>query len=174
MRFKCAFLLAAAGLSLSACATPTAYQPMVPQKGGYSEERLSENQFKVMFAGNPHTPPERVSQFLLRRAAELTLAEGYDWFRVTNRATEANVRTIQTSRGPVRVSDTPGYGPWRNYGGFYTRSGFKLFTPLWRHITGRAGGEALEASAEIVLGRGPAPQGENVFEAKKVLGELNR
>jgi len=177
MRNVCNFptfgMAAAAALLLASCAGPTPYQSLVPQRGGYSEERLSENQYRVVFVGNPHTKPDQVERFLLRRAAELTLQNGYDWFRATNRVIEGNVRTIQTSRGPVRISQGPGYSGWGHFGDFYTRSGFGLLRPIWRRINPPSG-EAVEASAEIVLGKGPLPQVEGVVDARRLLQEFKR
>lgn len=161
-------LMAGGLMGLAACASPTPYQSLVPERGGYSEERISENQYRVVFVGNPHTPPDRVEQFLLRRAAELTLQHGYDWFRATNKVVEGNIRTIQTSRGPVRVSRGRGYSSWGNYGAIWTRSGLGILKPIWRSV--RPGkGEAVEASAEIVLGRGVPPQVDGVIDARGLL-----
>lgn len=163
------FILAAL-LALAACATPTPYQPLAGSRGGYAEERLGDNRYRVTFAGNSSTPAERIENYLLRRSAELTLSQGYDWFRVSDRRTEGNVHTIQSRWGPVRVSRGEGYRGWRDYGNVYTRTGLGLFGPIWRSLS--PGGERLEASAEIVLGRGPAPRQEGIFEARNVLRRL--
>jgi hypothetical protein len=168
MRLTKILCASAVALVLAACVGPTPYQPLAPEQGGYTEERLSENQYRVVFTGNARTPPARVEQFLLRRAAELTLKSGYDWFRPTNRVVEGKIRTIQTSRGPVRVSQGPGYSNWDNYGAFFTRSGRGFLKPIWRRIT-RPSGEAVEASAEIVFGRAPVPQLEGVVDARQLL-----
>ena len=168
MRCKSVFPAAVLALALSACVSPTPYQPVDPKSGGYSEERISENQYRVVFRGNAHTRPEQVEQYLLRRAAELTLKEGYDWFRPTNRVVEGRVRTIQTSRGAVRISEGPGYSGWDNYGSFFTRSGMGFLKPIWRRINPPSG-EAVEASAEIVLGRKPIPQIQDAVDARKLL-----
>ena len=164
-------LILALAAGLAGCATPTPYQPLVAERGGYSEQKLAEDRYRVVFAGNPHTSAESVERHLLRRAAELTLAQGYEWFRVDRRALQGDVRTIQTRWGPMQVSRGAGAAKWRNYGAFYTRTGLKLLKPIWRRVSGGPG-EALEASAEIVLGRGPAPQSEDVFDAREVLRQL--
>lgn len=168
MRIRSMFLAGALTLGLTACATPTPYQPLERERGGYSEERLSENQYRVVFVGNAHTEPEQVERFLLRRAAELTLEHGYDWFRATNRVVEGDIRTIQTSRGPVRISRGRGYSDWSNYGRFYTRSGLGFLKPIWRKINPPSG-EAVEASAEIMFGKGPPPQAEGIIDARQLL-----
>lgn len=173
MERRSLIILAGLALAVSGCATPSAYAPMANgESSGYYEERLGEGRYRVAFAGNAHTSRERVEEYLLRRAAELTLQQEQDWFRVLNRRTEGNVRVIQTPNGPVRVSQGPGYRGWRDYGNIYTRTGFGLFGPIWRSLT--PSGERLEASAEILLGSGTAPGQEGVFVARDVLKELAR
>jgi len=171
MRLTKIWLAGALAVLPAGCVGPTPYQPLAPQSGGYTEERLSENQYRVVFTGNEHTAPALVEQFLLRRAAELTLKAGYDWFRPTNRVVEGRIRTIQTSRGKVRVSEGPGYSSWDNYGAFFTRPGRGLLKPIWRRINPPSG-EAVEASAEIVLGRAPVPQVEGALDARQLLQTL--
>ena len=172
MRLPNIFLAGALALGLAACVGPTPYQPMAPERGGYTEQRLSENQYRVVFAGNERTPPAQVEQFLLRRAAELTVQAGYDWFRPTNRVVEGRIRTIQTPRGPVRVSEGPGYSGWDNYGAFFhARSARDFLRPIWRRIHPPSG-EKVEASAEIVLGRAPVPQTADAVDAGQLLQRL--
>ena len=47
----------AAGIALAACATATPYQPagFNGQRGGYAEQRLENNRFRVSFSGNSVT-----------------------------------------------------------------------------------------------------------------------
>ena len=80
-------LVAALGLLLAACAgKPTPYQPA--QGGfGYSEQQTEENRYRVSFAGNSATSRQTVEDYLLYRAAELTVQTGHDWFQVVDRNT---------------------------------------------------------------------------------------
>ena len=48
--------------------------------GGYSEVRLTPNSWRVLVEGNGFTERGEVEQFLMRRAAELTLEEGKRYF----------------------------------------------------------------------------------------------
>ena len=162
-------LVLAALAALGGCMSATPYQAFAPGRGGYSDERLGDNRYRVVFAGNEATSAEAVGNGLLRRAAELAVDQGADWFRVSQQATEGEVREIDTRLGRVRVSRGAGYGAWRNYGSFYTASGLGFFPALWRRAHG---GERLEASAVIELGQGPAPTGEGVFTASEVLAKL--
>ena len=52
--------------------------------GGFSETRLGERSYQVRFEGNGLASQERVSAFLLRRCAELTLENGFRWYALAN------------------------------------------------------------------------------------------
>jgi hypothetical protein len=78
-------LVVALALLLAGCAgKPTPYQ--AAQDGfGYSEQQTEENRYRVSFAGNSATSRQTVEDYLLYRAAELTVQTGHDWFRVVDR-----------------------------------------------------------------------------------------
>ena len=63
------------------CSTP--YQPK-GMLGGYSEEMVIKNLYKVEFKGNQHTDAETIQRYLMYRCAELTEEKGYDYFTVGN------------------------------------------------------------------------------------------
>jgi hypothetical protein len=48
--------------------------------GGYAETKLSDRSYQIRFEGNGYTSNSRVSVFILRRAAELTLEQGFRYF----------------------------------------------------------------------------------------------
>ncbi len=48
--------------------------------GGYSDEMTGPNTATVLFKGNAFTKATDVRKFALRRAAELTVKEGFDYF----------------------------------------------------------------------------------------------
>ena len=172
--------LALAGL-LSACATATPYQPNLPGQavsGGYSEQRVEDNRFRVNFSGNSLTSRETVEGYLLFRAAELTVQEGYDWFAVVDRNTEADRRTY-VERDPLYSPwYGPSYGYWRPYWRYYGGFGWRTWDPWWgdpfwadrmdvRTVT------KFEASAEIVMNRGAKPADDpRAFDARAVIANL--
>ncbi|HEU4430488.1 MAG TPA: hypothetical protein VFT98_17130 [Myxococcota bacterium] len=68
-----------------ACATETRYQPAEgPGDYGYREQRIESDRWRVAFRGNSMTELESVEQALLYRAAELTLEQGFAWFRIVD------------------------------------------------------------------------------------------
>lgn len=82
---------AALALALAGCATPAPYRPMQDDVG-YGEQRLEENRYRVWFAGNRATPRTTVENYVLYRCAELTLAQGYDYFVLSDRTTQGERR----------------------------------------------------------------------------------
>jgi len=86
-------------LLIGACGKPTAYAPLGPN-GGYAEQQLEDERFRVIFTGNELTPRTTVEDYLLLRAAEVTLAEGFDYFRIVNRDTE-KIDSFFTSAGTL-------------------------------------------------------------------------
>ena len=174
---------AAAALSagLAACATPTPYQPNLKGQsasGGYSEIRVEPNRFRVNFAGNSLTTRETVEGYLLFRAAELTVQNGYDWFAVVDRDTDKQSRTY--------VEPDPFYRPWygsygfwrpswRYYGRGYGWRGWDPFwgDPFWADRVDVRTIERYEASAEIVMQKGPKPEADpKAFDARAVIDNL--
>lgn len=174
---------AAAALSagLAACATPTPYQPNLKGQsaaGGYSEIRVEPNRFRVNFAGNSLTTRETVEGYLLFRAAELTVQNGYDWFTVVDRDTDKQSRTY--------VEPDPFYRPWygsygfwrpswRYYGRGYGWRGWDPFwgDPFWADRVDVRTIERYEASAEIVMQKGPKPEADpKAFDARAVIDNL--
>lgn len=75
-------------LVVAGCATPTPYGPAIDGKG-YSELQTENDRFRVSFSGNSLTPRETVESYLLYRAAEITLQQGYDRFRIVERDVES-------------------------------------------------------------------------------------
>ena len=169
---KPVLLAVTAALALSACATATPYGPAGPgSRYGYAEQRVDADRYRVTFAGNSVTSREQVEMSLLLRAAELTQQSGYDWFATVNRATDRNV-SIVTSPDPFYDRYSPYWGPsWRYYRrGYWSPWG----DPFWgRRDFDVREVDRYEASAEIVMGRGPKPANDpNAFDAREVTSNL--
>lgn len=80
---------AAAAVLLAACQTPTPFQPAGASGKGYADTQLAANRFRVSFTGNSSTKREMVENYLLLRAAQVTMQAGYHWFLFDTRDTEA-------------------------------------------------------------------------------------
>jgi hypothetical protein len=174
---KSALAAAAVSLILAGCATSTPYQPAGynGQRGGYAEQRVDQNRYRVSFAGNSVTSREQVEMSLLYRAAELTAQSGYDWFTTVNRATDRDVRYVQDYDPYYASRYGWGWGPtwrysrrgtWSSWGyGWPGRYGLNDYQV--REI------DRFEASAEILMGRGAKPADDaNAFDAREVMANL--
>ena len=166
----------AAALLLSACATPTPYQPLArgsAVSGGYSDQRIEENRYRVTFSGNSLTSRERVENYLLFRAAELTKQAGYDGFTMVQRATDPRTRTTGY-RDPFGPGPWGYWGPsWRyRHGGYWHMWDPWGRDPFWGDRIDVRTVTAFEASAEIIMYRGRRPDDPASFDAAQVLANL--
>lgn len=168
-------------LGLSACATPTPYQPAAAGRhaAGFSEIRIEPNRFRVTFSGNSLTSRETVEGYLLYRAAELTVAQGYDTFTVVDRKTDKSSRAYVQPDPMFHPWYGPSYGfwrpSWRYYGpGFGWRSWDPFWgDPFWSDQMDVRTVDRYEASAEIVMSRGPKPEADpTAFDARAVMTNL--
>lgn len=82
-------------ISLSGCATSYHGQNFF-YSDGYRDSQLDENVFRVTFYGNGYTSPDRVSDFVLLRSAELALNEGFQFFALVNPQDYASVSSYTT------------------------------------------------------------------------------
>lgn len=81
-----------AALALGACST-TALQSAYKERdraeeSGYTDIKLSANRYRVTFTGDGKTTEPEIKDYLLRRAAEVTLAAGYTHFVFDDRGKE--------------------------------------------------------------------------------------
>ena len=176
--------VAALGVGLTACDTATPYQPAPPGPTrastgyGYRDYRVDAAHWRVTFAGNSLTSRETVEKYLLYRAAELTVQQGADWFQTTDRHTDKNTSYYGAS-DPFYASpfwSTYGWG-WRPYWGYGGSWGWRTWDPwrggpFWTNDIDIQQVNRFEASAEIVIGHGPAPEGQRVFNAHEVVQNL--
>lgn len=142
--------------SLAACTTPpTVYQPAATASAmGWRQTRIETDRYRVSFRSNADLKGPQVEDLALRRAAEITLADGYQWFRVVTRNTEQ----VSGRRGggtSVGVGGSTG-----SYGsGVGVGVGFDL-SPDTRQY---------ESSLEILLGKGAKPSEANAYDAQQIL-----
>lgn len=151
---------------LSACASSTLYSP-AERAGdyGYSEQQIEENRFRIMFRGNSFTDRETVETFLLFRAAEVTIEQGFDHFIVVSDDTER--RTSYT--GNTGTGFFPFYGAARPFP--YYAYGYP-WGPLWNdpQLIERT---RYTAMAYIILGRGEKPlENPTAYDARSVIENL--
>lgn len=154
-------LMLVAALALAACGTPTPYAPAVDGLG-YAEQPLESDRYRVSFAGNSLTPRETVENYLLYRAAEVTLEQGYDHFIVVEKDTERST-TYYTTVTPVGA-------PYGYYGHRY-----RHYPGVGGVATARARPrDRYHAYANILLRMGEKPaDNPEAYDARDLLARLD-
>lgn len=152
----------ALGLVLAACATEAPYGPKaLGQSYGYTDQRLGENRYRVTYTGSTATSRETVENYLLRRAAEVTLDSGYDYFVFDIRDTKRDTRYYD---------DFVGWPGWR--GGLYWHSW--AFGPPFPEETEIRAVTRFKAYSEIVMLKGAQAASEpRALNARDVIARLS-
>src|ERR1700761_1937584 len=149
---------------LTGCETgPAPYQPKVEGSStGYSDERLGENRYRVTYLGNSVTPRAVVEDYLLYRAAQVTLDSGYATFEFDDRDTKARTTYYST------FDDFPDWGGFHHHGfGWYWHSWPYDLDTQTRAVT------RYEAYAEIImLNPAQAKSEARALDAKDVIAHL--
>lgn len=145
----------AALAALSGCATPTYFQPATsPAAVGYSDYRIEPGRYRVTFQGGNGAPAGQIADYVILRAAQLALSDGYDWFRIVGRQ--------GFTAGPSSGSSLSVGG-----GGASLGRGGGVGIGLGASLD-FSGGPRVTRSVEVLAGRGPRPPGPDVYDANAV------
>lgn len=141
-------------LVLTACETaPNPY----PNGPGFYETRIEANRYRITYRAAGRMPRDRVENFALLRAADVTLGQGYDWFRVVGRQGE-----VDRPKGPRLSLGTGGTSFGRNSAvGLGVGTSFDLSGPPAQTLT-----------LEVVMGKGARPSDRDVYDAADVARTL--
>ena len=95
---------------LSGCATAIHYIPLASAEKDQVEQ-LKDNVYRVEYQVSPATSQEQLDEYLRRRCAELTIREGYDLFRLTQRSdvlgfSRRTSTTVTMYKGPMPAGAT--------------------------------------------------------------------
>lgn len=144
-------------LALAACTTaPTRYTPALANSDmGYREQRLEQERYRVTFRANADLKGPQVEDMALRRAAELTVQNGFQWFTVVTRNTEL-------VNGSYRQS-----GPTIGVGGSTGSYGSSLGLGLGFNLGGDD--RQYQSTLEVLMGHGAKPTDPNAYDAQAVL-----
>lgn len=156
-------LLALTMMAAACATTPIVYEPADrPGDVGFRDQRIESDRYRVTYVGPQNTPSDVLQDFALLRAAELTLADGQDWFDVVNRRVETGPGTSSSS---PRFSIGVGLGS----SGGNSSVGVGVNTGFGGGGGGR-GGEPRAVVLEIVTGSGDAPDG--AYQAAEVAANV--
>lgn len=145
-------------VALGACAAvgPTTYGPADSKGFGYEESRIESNRYRIIYRGSGGMPPEQVEDFALKRAAEIAVANNYDWFRVIARDLTGE------ERGGLGIGAGVGGG---SYG---RRSGVGVGVS---GDLGTIGGQDyFTARIEVLMGSGETPEDGDYYDARSMIG----
>jgi len=138
---------------LAGCGTATPYQPATDGPG-YSEQGLERDRFRITFVGNSLTSRETVENYLLYRAAEVTMANGYDHFVIVEKDTERSTVYHSTFTG------ISGSGNRHGHNSIFTGFGSGTSWPNDRYT----------AYANIIMRSGDKPADDpNAYDARALL-----
>jgi hypothetical protein len=148
------------GLALAGCTSgPTRYIPALDGDDmGYREQRIEDQRYRVSFRANPDFKAAEVEDMALRRAAELTIQNGFQWFSVVSRRTD------------VAGGAQSGGGPTLGIGGSSGSYGSGVGIGLGFNLGGDT--RQFEATLEILMGRGQKPSDPSAYDAFSVLGRF--
>ena len=153
---------AAAALALAACASTPAPPPYAAASSstsaGYSETQIESNRYFVTYRAPSTAEVARLEDYALLRAAELTLANGRDWFWVDRRTIDQEQDA--RNNGPS-IGVGVGGGSYGRRSGASVGVGFNI--PLGNQDR-RA--RARGATYEVRLGEGPKPDEPNAYDAR--------
>lgn len=160
-RKRWAQVFAAVGIAIGVIACTTSPTPFQAADGGfgYSSQQIEDDRYRVSFAGNSATPRETVENYLLFRAAEITLESGNDYFTVVNKDIEA----YGSGSASPRVGVGMGSGVSDNVG-----IGIGLSTFL-----GDGPSPRYTAYADILVREGEKPAGDpDTYDARDLIERL--
>lgn len=154
--FGSALVLAAS----SGCATPTTFGPVGSSAtaSGFWDSRIEPDRYRVSYRGGSGASPQLVRDYALLHAADITLAAGYDWFRVVGRYGEAT-----GGNGGSSLSIGGGSSSYGRRSASGVGVGFSV--PL-------GGGPQLTETLEVVLGKGAKPADPDAYGALAVQQSL--
>lgn len=148
---------------LAGCGQPTSYHPSDADTG-YVDRSLGEGRWEVSFTANALTSQQRLKQYLLYRAAEITLDTGNDGFVVLDE---------HPGRGRLSGIKVEGDAPRRpyefehNHLWFDSRSFVEGYTTTVYEPTSRYTGTIV---FRVFKGE-PPPEGA-VFDAREIIRTL--
>ncbi|MCF4010773.1 CC0125/CC1285 family lipoprotein [Rheinheimera sp. UJ63] len=150
-------------LTLTACSSAPAYRAASGSGYGYAEQQISDNYYRVTFKARGDDK-EAAKAYALRRAAELTAQQGYDWFVLVDKETLKERETAANNQLGVTYQ--------RDIEQKCTLFGCRTRTvnrPSYEAGVGvgvSSSREHVEVALEVRMGKGVSPENQQVYPAK--------
>jgi len=152
--------------ALAGCETQTPYAPAGGSGYGFSDQRIERDRYRITFSGNSLTERQTVETYLLFRAAELAIQNGYDYFILVENDTEAT-STFRATGAPYGPRFGPG-GPF--FRGYYAY-GWGWADPFYDATIREQ--RRYSATAYVKFGRGEKPEDDPLaYDARQVMDNL--
>jgi hypothetical protein len=154
-------LAIAASATLAACQTTPPYAAATsPNSAGYSEQQIESNRYTVTYRAPGGADAQTLQNYVLLRAAELTLEHNHDWFWIDGRHLDGRGYNSGPSLG-IGV----GGASFGHHSGVGVGAGFSF--PI-----GGGGSTARSASLDIRFGEGAKPDDPNAYDARSIAMHL--
>ncbi len=150
-------------VAIAACTSVPIYEAAQDHSDfGYSDQKIEENRYRVAYNGDASTPRSTVENFLLYRMSEITLDNGFDYFKVLDTDTECHTEYRATSDETCPQASR--YGPMFPYCGLgYVCNPSQTIKETKRY----------EAVAHVTLHKGEKPEDDAyAFSAREVQQNL--
>lgn len=148
-------------LGVSACATP--YQNM-GFTGGVGATRIDETTLQISARGNGFTDPDKITRYVMRKAAEETVADGFGLFLVVSQEDRSRTGTFVTpGSATTTTSGTTSYVGSYAYENATSQT---TYAPARLHRFVKPGETA---TIKMFKGAKPADAPPNLFDAREVL-----
>ena len=156
-------LTAATALALTACATgPSAYGPSDGRSLGFENTQIEKDRFRIAYTGRTEA---EARDYVLLRAAEIALNEGYTHFKVLGGNTSSNGGSSPVSSRIGIGIGSGGYGWGRRGRG--TRTNVNLGIGI-NDVARALQGSKVTESIEVVLKRSGGGDDPSVYNAQSV------
>lgn len=166
---KTIMMLLLTTMLLAGCASKPDYRPANNGSVGYSEQKISDDRYRVQFKIYSKTVAD-AADYALLRSAQLTQQQGFDWFLITTKETfvEATnmqpAATVGVSQGRQRVRDC-GLLTCDTYERPSSQVGASISTGL------QSVRKEVNTILEIRMGKGTKPN-DNSYHAQDVIDNL--
>jgi len=155
--------------TLCACATSGPNYTSANGSGGqgYHDSKLADGRYRVSYSGGRTDTAAEVKDLALLRAAELTMLEDFDWFRIVDRETVKNVEDRASReiavRQPQRVTRDCGLlGCTSSVEPGYSGVG----------IASTQRDQRYETTLEIRMGKGEISDPSSIYNARELYKNL--
>ncbi len=133
----------------------------------FSESRITDNRYRVNVQGDADVTGDEVKDVALLRAAELTLQNDYDWFRVLNQETQQ-----QTGAPVTTTTRSPAQQVYRDCGPLGCTT---TITPAYTgaDVVTVHESDRYSTSIEIVMGDGNLDDPTSAYDASELRRSLS-